>query len=295
MTRLPERRLYRQRGFTLVELIVVIVLTAVLAGSASVYIGGLVEGYMTTQRRTELSDTADLALRRMARDIKTALPMSLRLTSASGVTYLEYLSTKAGGRYQYKSSCFSGGCNSLTTLGNVNDGSWTFVANSDRLSLWSQDYGTALNCAAGDISAWCASTPGVTNWAPRITSFASSGTEQAIAFASTNFSAVSEQQNYAFRVIEGPVTYVCDPGAGKLTRYWGYSLPEQTQWTGTPPTGSQSALLADRITGCQFNYDASASAQQGLQGRGLVSLSLTLSMKTETISLTQQVHVNNVP
>jgi len=285
----------RARGFTLVELIVVIFLTGILAGGSSVYIARLVEGYMSTQRRAELSDTADLALRRMGRDIKMALPMSLRISSAGGATYIEFLATKAGGRYQYKLACFNASCNSLTTLGHVNDGSWPFAANSDRLSLWSQDYGTALNCAAGDVSAWCAGTPGVTNWAPVITAFGNSGNEQTLSFASTSFSAIGDQQSGTFRVIEGPVSYVCDPTAGTLTRYWAYALPQQTQWTGTPPTGAQSAVLATRVTGCQIHYDSSASAQQGLLGRGLLSLGLTLSMQSETISLVQQVHVNNVP
>jgi MSHA biogenesis protein MshO len=274
---------------------VVIFLTGILAGGSSVYIARLVEGYMSTQRRAELSDTADLALRRMGRDIKMALPMSLRITSAGGATYIEFLATKTGGRYKYKLACFNASCNSLITLGNVNDGSWNFVANSDRVSLWSQDYGTALNCAAGDVSAWCAGTPGVTNWAPLISAFGYSGNEQAFSFATTSFQAIADQQSNTFRVIEGPVSYVCDPAVGSLTRYWGYALPQQNQWTGAPPAGAQSAVLATRISGCQINYDTSASAQQGLLGRGLLSLGLTLTMQSETISLVQQVHVNNVP
>ena len=274
----------------------VITLTAILAGSGSIFIGRLVEGYMSTQRRTEMSDTADMALRRMGRDIKSALPMSLRITTASGITYIEFLTTKTGGRYKYDAACFATtGCSSLTTLGNVNDGTWIFTPNNDRVSIWSQDYGTALNCAGGDVSAWCAGTVGVTNFAPTISSFSSSGSEQTMVFASTNFSAVGEQQNHAFRVIEGPVTYVCNPAAGTLRRYWGYSLPQATQWTVTPPTGSSSALLANHITNCQIAYDGNASAQQGLQGRGLMSIVLTLSMQTETISLAHQIHVNNSP
>lgn len=303
MTRVPERPRWQRnaewpgvaRGFTLVEIVVVIFLVAVLAGGSSVYMARMVDGYMSTLRRAVLSESADGALRQMGRDIKAALPMSLRVSAAGAVTYVEFLATKTGGRYKYQRNCFTNSCSSLTTLGNVNDGTWSLVLNSDRLSLWSQDYGTSLNCAAGDVSAWCAGTPGVSNWAPVITAFDNSGNEQTIRFAATSFSAISDQLSNAFRVIEGPVSYVCDPQAGTLTRYWGYALPQQTQWTGTPPAGAQSALVARQVAACQINYDSNASAQQGLLGRGLISIGLTLSSQSETISLVQQVHVNNVP
>lgn len=280
----------------MVELIIVIVLVAILASGSSFFIGRLIEGYMATQRRGELTDIADGALRRMGRDIKTALPMSVRVATSGTVTYIEFLATKAGGRYKYNAACFTGGgCSSLTTLGKVNDGSWTLAPGSDRLSLWSQDFGSALNCAGGDISAWCAGTAGVTNWAPVITGFSSSGAEQSITFAATPFSGESDQASSSFRVIDGPVTYVCNPGAGTLSRYWGYSLPQPVQWTVTPPAGSSSAVIANRVTGCQVAYDANASAQQGLLGRGVLSFRLSLSLPTETVSLVHQIHVNNAP
>ncbi|MDD0840757.1 type II secretion system protein [Curvibacter sp. HBC61] len=286
----------RQRGFTLIELVVVILVAGILASTTALGVARLVDGYLRLQRRVVLSDNADLALRRIARDVQAALPMSLRVASLGQVRYLELLATKTGGRFVYQPACFTAsGCQSLTTIGAVQDGSWAFIAGSDRLSLWSQDYGTALNCAGGDVSAWCADTPGVVNWAPVITSFDSVGVAQQLRFANTAFSAVSDQAKNAFRVIEGPVTWVCDPVAGTLTRYWAYGLPRQTQWTGTPPADARSALMAQQVSGCELGYDSDASAELGLQGRGLLSLALTLSAATESVSLMHQIHVNNVP
>jgi len=286
----------RGRGFTLVELVVVIVVTGVLAASISLGLARLVEGYMSLQRRAVLSDNADLALRRMGRDIQAALPMSLRVTTVGQVSYIEFLAVKAGGRFVYAPQCFNAtGCSSLGTIGAVNDGSWVFNALADRLSLWSQDYGAALNCAGGDISAWCADMPGVVNWAPVITAFSNTGNSQTLSFALTRFSAVSDQPKNVFRVIEGPVTWVCDADKGTLTRYWNYSLPRPSQWVGTPPAGASAALMANQVSACQVSYDSSASAQQGLVGRGLLSVSLSLSAATETVALMHQIHVNNVP
>ena len=48
-------------------------------------------------RRAALTDTADTAVRRMARDIRKALPNSIRQTSDQCV---EFIPTKTGGRYR---------------------------------------------------------------------------------------------------------------------------------------------------------------------------------------------------
>ncbi|MFA6270798.1 MAG: type II secretion system protein, partial [Candidatus Paceibacterota bacterium] len=75
-------------GFTLVEAVVAIVITGILAGIVAVFIASPVQGYVDSVRRAELTDAADVALRRMMRDIRLALPNSLRVTSAGGVDYI---------------------------------------------------------------------------------------------------------------------------------------------------------------------------------------------------------------
>ena len=88
------------RGFTLVEMIVVITITGILAAAVAVFIRRPVESYVDAARRAELTDIADGALRRITRDVRMALPNSVRITSAGNVTYLEYLQTSGGGRYR---------------------------------------------------------------------------------------------------------------------------------------------------------------------------------------------------
>jgi len=76
---------------TLIEMIVVIAITGILAAAVAVFIRRPVEGYIDAARRAELSDVADTALRRITRDLRTVLPNSIRITTAGGVNYLEYL------------------------------------------------------------------------------------------------------------------------------------------------------------------------------------------------------------
>src|SRR6202007_3248571 len=54
-------------------------------------------GYVDSAARADMADTADTALRRMARDIRLALPNSIRVSPDA--SYIEFLETRTGGRY----------------------------------------------------------------------------------------------------------------------------------------------------------------------------------------------------
>src|SRR5882762_9279670 len=77
----PDRSLRSERGVTLIEMVIVISITAIIAGAVSVFISRPVEGYADAARRAEMSDIADTALRRMTRDVRTAVPNSIRITT----------------------------------------------------------------------------------------------------------------------------------------------------------------------------------------------------------------------
>src|SRR5205807_2658862 len=96
----------RERGVTLIEMVIVIAITAIIAGAVAVFISRPVEGYADAARRAEMTDIADTALRRITRDLRTALSNSIRITcvpsgcAAGSVYYLEYLQSSGGGRYR---------------------------------------------------------------------------------------------------------------------------------------------------------------------------------------------------
>ena len=90
----------RQRGFTLVEAVVVIAITGIIASVVAVFIRAPIEGYFDAARRAELTDVADTAVRRFSRDVHLALPNSVRITSTPSTIAIEFLLTSAGGRYR---------------------------------------------------------------------------------------------------------------------------------------------------------------------------------------------------
>src|SRR5262249_57485691 len=67
------------RGVTLIEMIVVIAITGIIAAAVAMFIRRPVEGYIDAARRAELTDIADTALRPMTRDLRSPLPNTIPL------------------------------------------------------------------------------------------------------------------------------------------------------------------------------------------------------------------------
>ena len=97
MRRTRPCRHRRAGGFTLIEAVLVIVMTGALFATVAHFIVPPVQAYLATTARAQLVDQADLALRRIGRDLRIALPNSTRV-SASGLA-LELIPTTAGARY----------------------------------------------------------------------------------------------------------------------------------------------------------------------------------------------------
>ena len=94
----PQRRKGGSRGFTLVELVVVIVVMGVLAYVGAGLIGNFVGGYLGASQRQELASAGRLAVERMTREIRRTLPNSVRI--AGGGQQITFLRSRLGGRYR---------------------------------------------------------------------------------------------------------------------------------------------------------------------------------------------------
>ena len=283
-SRITNHEVPRARGVTLIEMIVVIAITGILAAAVAVFIRRPVEGYIDAARRAELSDIADTALRRITRDLRTALPNSIRITAAGGVNYLEYLQVSGGGRYRSDVDSGGGGdplnFTAADTTFNV-IGPMPTMAAGDSIVIYNLNWDPAIataNAYVGDNRAAYAS-----NTATTIT-----------LSAATLFPFASPGKR--FQVVQHPVTYACDPvGARTVRRIAGYAIQAaQPNNVAAAPlsTAPSNTLLATSITDCSFSYVAAGGATQRT---GVVSLSLQVQQQGEQVRLFQQVHVNNLP
>lgn len=278
----------RPHGFTLIEMIVAITITGIVAASIAVFMRTPVESYAATARRAWLTDVADTALRRIARDVQAALPNSLR-PLGSGQN-LELLPTTTGGRYDHDAAeaagCFAGGCTGLATLGSAIGANNELVG--QRLVVYNLHANDGNDCGANHPSAWCGN-----NSAP-ITGSTDSGNNDSFAFANTAFRPSTGSPARVFFVAAGPVAYVCSGvglqggnGTGELRRYEGYAVAPTPTF---PPPGAAGRLLAHRVSACRFDYNPGVTERNGL-----LSLYLEITEAGERVALHHQVHVNNAP
>ncbi len=85
------------QGFTLIEIIAVIVILSILAVLGGSFVVDSTKSYQTTQTRSRLVNTGRQAIERMSRQLRIALPYSLRLTNSN--MCVEFMPIASGGNY----------------------------------------------------------------------------------------------------------------------------------------------------------------------------------------------------
>ena len=312
----PEHR--RFAGVTLIELVVAIVLVGIVL-AITVYFVYPVRQSVDLTTRAQLTDAADNALQRIGREVRLALPNSIRVDASGTPIFVEFLPVRTAGRYRADGGSVAGGVNCPA------DGMAAPAA--DQLSFDSivdtcfktiGTVGTAAEVAAITIDDFLVfnnygpdfsgqnayQTGGVLN-RRKLSALpdASEGTRVRFAFTSATAldRTLHDSTGRRFFVVVGnnasgrpePVTYECNTATGTLTRRWGYQMVETPT---SPPTftGGTSAVIARDITGCFFDYAANVAPQIGLLTLRL-TLSRAVSSGTETVSLYHAIHVSNVP
>jgi len=282
-----------QNGFTLVELVITIVLTTIVVSFMGVFISGPVSAYNDQTRRAELVDVAENSLRRIARDIRRALPNSVRVTAAGNVVAIELLNTVDGVRYRdrpppgnpAKRLRFTGPDDAFNSVGTFSGINRPFSSTAHYLSIYNAgvpgadayELANVITPPGTRIDIDVDSTPGEDNI--RLSPAFQFG------FASPG------QRVY---LIDTPVSYLCDTATGTLVRYEGYSITSSQSDRDSSGellgAGAQATLIADQLSSCSVAYAPGTS-----QRAGLVSLTLEVTSAGETVSLLHQVHVDNVP
>lgn len=279
----------RQKGFSLVELVVVLVLSTIVAGFTSMFISAPVQAYFAQSRRAELADAADSIVRNIGEDVRVALPNSVRIASNGTVFALEMLTTVDVLRYR--------------VAGDVSD-------TTRELDLTAPDsqfaaIGLRNNPVPGGFSYLVVNNRGVPGVADAY--------DKANVITLVDPSKVSADPNplnagetlivldAPFRFMEasptrsvflvsGPVTYLCDTNAQTLRRFEGYDFfPAQpTNAAALAAASPSSALIARNVTNCRFTVARTPTVD------GVV-LEITLANNGESLPLFYQAHAERRP
>jgi MSHA biogenesis protein MshO len=272
--------LRHQSGFTLVELIMVIVIMGVIGGMVSVFMKSPIDAYFDSARRAALTDVADTVVRRMARDIQKALPNSISITTNGPC--VEFIPTKTGGRYQSTdgSGSLTTGATSFTMLGS----NTTFAGPLNPLP-------TDQQIAQGDvIVVGNTGQPGADAYSGDNTMlvgappFSVTGTTNIeTTFPVSAIPTLTVYNSSRFQVVPGNervVSYVCDSSGLHRT-------VNSTDFTHS--CLATGPLLASRAT-CTFLFD------QRSQTDALIHITLQLSDASgESVSLYHEVHIGTSP
>lgn len=259
----------------------VIVLMGVIGGIVSVFMRGPIDAYFSSARRAALTDVADTTVRRIARDLRRALPNSIR-ANATCANSLEFIPTRTGGRYRVD------GTNALTFSAPVT----SFNMFGDNATFAGAALPTDQIIAAGDlVVVYNLGIPGADAYAGNNTSpvtsvGAVSAGETPINITSKQFPLASGSNR--FHVVAGNeqmVTYVCN--GNTLYRTATASMT-------APATCATGSIIATNVDCAATSF---AFSPTDLQRNAIVTMVLSIqdSTATETVNLQHEVHVGNTP
>ena len=302
------------KGFTLIELIVVITLTGIIALFVGRNITRPIEGFIDLGQRAELVDIAELTLRRMSRELRLALPNSVRISGGSpcnapggsAICAVEILRTLDGGRYRDK----PGGAGVALCPGPPAQDRLSFTSNNDCFEV----LGTLNNlpvvapgadqddCLDGTVDCLVIFNTGQIGAnaynRDNIAGIQAANTD-AMSFDISGVAGVTrfplKSPRQRFHVVDMPVSYVCNPGVGIIERHGDYDISlAQVLDPGGTLNGNVS-VLADKVTACSFTFDPGTNTRNGLLTADITVSSTDTQGNANTVRLVEQIQVPNIP
>jgi MSHA biogenesis protein MshO len=265
------------KGFTLVEMIIVIAISGIIAAVVAIFLRNPVISYDDTAKRAELADQAYLLVKKIKQDVRMSLPSSVRTTTNGNKVFLEMLTVSNGGKYRTQlTSGNTGDILDFTTT----DGSFDVL--SGTMTFTGGERIVVANIGSPGFDAY--SLDNMTNYTGTLNTPVSN-----IVISPKKFPLASP--NEGFYVVDKVVSYVCDKDKKTLTKYWGYNLSstQPNDDLASPLITAFSALVADNVSDCNFVYN------QGVNSRnGMVTIWVKVANKSQTATLYTDTYVKNI-
>jgi MSHA biogenesis protein MshO len=291
----------RQGGFTMVEFVVVIVVTAFLAVTVAVVVKPTVDSYVGVRTRAELIDQADLALRRMVRDVRMGVPNSIRMPG--GQQCFEVVPFVTSGRYRKGPDTVNdspAGCSvptstcsapldttTITSVFDVFNPLSPMAAVGDDVVVNNQN-GNDIYEGANRSTILNIATPTATQGRYRFTIVPK---QFPYGYEGGRFQVIPGSQKAVFYVCSGADGVDANgDGKGKLYRLKNYGF--NSSYPSACPSVLGADVLASRVKSCTFTYDPNKGATQQ---SGYLAIMIEISRGGESTVLSAGAHISNVP
>ena len=281
---MPPRKTM-QKGFTLIEMVTVIVLLGIIAGILTPFIAKAMQAYTYSKARAELTAKGRLALERLAREVHQAIPNSLSILS--GGSGIEFARSRAGGRYVERFDDFG------TEFSRIN---LRFRKNANLTRLYI--VGTGLSYLAGDVLVIANTSPAdlrAGNTATPISSIAATaavgpgndGTTngQILNFTGQQFTVASPGKHFSI------ADQTIEVGLSGNNLRW-FTAGGLTDYDGAADWGSSDPSLIDGVSAVAFVYAPGTPQSTGVLR---IDLQIADAVSGETIRLYREIHVRNTP
>lgn len=281
---------------TLIELVIVITVSAICVTFMTMFIVTPINAYNAQTQRAQLIDAADSALRLLSRDLRAALPNSVRVTTSGNVAALEMLETIDGARYRDNGPLtdpaqwldFTTADTAFATTVPFSEVTLPFSSTSNYLAIYNVGVPGANAYALANV---------ITPPGTAITIKAGSTPNAQLVTMNPGFQFSWGSPGKRVYLLSGPIMYLCDLSIGMLTRYTGYSIGA-TQLTSSASllaAGATSGRVSANVSACAFTYAPGTPARGGMATLSLTLTSSLPSTSAQTVQLVHQVHLVNAP
>lgn len=288
-------RTNRQSGFTLVEIIIVIAIMGIIGGLSTLIIGRSLDAYAALERRENLQTSIRLAVERISRELRNALPNSICVNNGGACvvgtgSQFYFIPVRDSGRYQDRPGAYTAPPpiqRDRLPVAPLNRDRFDVLSTNgaNRLNSVANDWVVVYNLNNTDVYA------GTNNVRQQINAIVqkdinnTAGTgddiDQIQLTASTNFANHSPTRR--FHIIENNVVTLFYLDGTNLRRATTSFAAPNTP-AGTPP------LLMQNVQACTFTFTPGTS-----QRSGLLKIDITVAEQGETIQVIHNAHVFNTP
>ena len=267
-----------------------LVIFAAMAGTLTVFFRPALNAFLNARTRAALASESDGATRRLLRDVRSAVPNSIR-TPASNC--FELVPTSSGGRYRMAPDTVNGNSAAVDPATSTSSfdvlsplavtpavGDWVVVDNQNPGDVYAGSNRSAITSV---------STPASTAGRLRL---GINALQFPLGYDGGRFNVVDNTQKAVFYVCSGASSTLDASGnaPGVLVRLKNYGF--NSAMPGSCPATTGGDVVAINVRSCRFLYDPNQGATQQ---SGFLSIQLELTRDNETASLVVGAHVANQP